>query len=118
MRRSTPCGRRWTSHSDHLAGTAGVDGEHVVRPGSGAHQRSRRHDVAGRPQGSGDREKRLHGKWLNRNLAYRMVPSSNRDTASLDLWIPLPKKRGSYFVRSTLTLDGVAIASADSDTFR
>jgi hypothetical protein len=60
---------------------------------------------------------RLHGDWLNTNLAYRLTATSNQDTASLDFWIPLPPKPGPYFIRSILTSDGSTIASVDSETF-
>lgn len=60
---------------------------------------------------------RLHGEWLNTNLAYHLTATSNRDTASLDFWIPLPPEPGPYFIRSILTSDGNTIASIDSEPF-
>ncbi|MGN9912815.1 hypothetical protein ACTMTJ_35300 [Phytohabitans sp. LJ34] len=62
--------------------------------------------------------RRLHGEWLNTNLAYRLVATSDRDTASLDFWIPLPPEHGAYFIRSVLAVDGATVASADSETFK
>jgi hypothetical protein len=61
--------------------------------------------------------RRLYGNWLNRNLAYRLKASTDRDTATLDLWIPLPKPPGPYFVRMQLTASGSARASTDSQPF-
>lgn len=58
---------------------------------------------------------RLYGQWLETNPAYRLIPSTQRDTASMDLWVPLPKDPGPYFVRLTLRVDGAPLASADSD---
>jgi hypothetical protein len=61
--------------------------------------------------------RRLYGNWLNRNLAYRLKASTDRDTATLDLWIPLPKPPGPYFVRMQLTASGSARASTNSQPF-
>jgi len=44
----------------------------------------------------------------------RRGPSSQRDTAGLELWVPLPKEPGPYFVRLTLSVDDAPLASADS----
>jgi hypothetical protein len=63
-------------------------------------------------------ETRLYGDWLNENLAYRIKAASAHDTASIDFWIPLPRTHGPYFVRSRLSSNGVALASADTDPFR
>jgi hypothetical protein len=60
--------------------------------------------------------KRLYGDWLNRNLAYRLEATTDRDT-TLDLWIPLPKAPGPYFVRVDLTAGRSTLASADSQPF-
>jgi hypothetical protein len=60
---------------------------------------------------------RLYGEWLNTNLAYRVEPTSDRDTASLDIWIPLPKAPGSYYIRPILIADGATIASVATDPF-
>jgi hypothetical protein len=64
-----------------------------------------------------DTTRRLYGNWLNRNLAYRLKASTDRDTATLDLWIPLPKPPGPYFVRMQLTASGSARASTNSQPF-
>jgi hypothetical protein len=62
-------------------------------------------------------KKRLLGSWLNRNLAFRLEASTDDDTTSVDLWIPLPKAPGQYFIRATLTADQSTLASADSQPF-
>jgi hypothetical protein len=60
---------------------------------------------------------RLFGDWLNSNLAYRLEATSDRDTTSLDLWIPLPKSPGPYLVRVNLTAAQSPLASAESQPF-
>lgn len=62
-------------------------------------------------------KKRLYGNWLNSNLAYRLKATTDRDTTTLDLWVPLPKSRGPYFIRVSLTAAGSVLASADSPPF-
>jgi hypothetical protein len=66
-------------------------------------------------QGGG---KRLLGRWLDDNLAYRLKPTSQHDTGSVDLWVPLPKAKGHYFVRLALSDGTTRLASADSEPFR
>jgi hypothetical protein len=60
---------------------------------------------------------RLHGDWLNENLAYRLEPNTDHDSATLDMWIPLPPDPGPYFVRVELSRKGFGLVSADSATF-
>jgi hypothetical protein len=62
-------------------------------------------------------KKRLYGNWLNRNLAYRLEATTDRDTTSLDLWVPLPKSPGPYFIRVNLAAGESLLASADSQPF-
>jgi hypothetical protein len=64
-----------------------------------------------------DGETRLHGNWLNENLAYLLQARSNRETTSVDLWIPLPLAPGSYCIRIELASDGSPLASRDSPPF-
>jgi hypothetical protein len=64
-----------------------------------------------------DGQKRLYGAWLNDNLAYKLKASTDEDTGTANFWVPLPKDRGAYFMRSTLTVDGHAVASKDSEQF-
>jgi hypothetical protein len=59
----------------------------------------------------------LFGDWLNTNFAYRILATTEHDSVSLDMWIPLPHRHGSYFVRTALTINDADLASADSDTF-
>ncbi|WP_284740616.1 hypothetical protein [Amycolatopsis sp. RTGN1] len=61
---------------------------------------------------------RLHGDWLNTNLAYELRPSTDHDTTSVDLWVPLPKDPGEYKVHVDLTLDGRNVASNESPPFK
>jgi hypothetical protein len=61
--------------------------------------------------------KRLFGNWLNRTLAFRLVPTTDDDTTSLDLWVPLPRSPGRYFIRVDLTEGQSPLASADSRPF-
>jgi hypothetical protein len=60
---------------------------------------------------------RLHGDWLNENLAYRLRPGTEHDTTSLDLWVPLPEETGPYVIRTTLRVDGVTVASGETPPF-
>ncbi|WP_146073562.1 hypothetical protein [Amycolatopsis sp. CA-126428] len=60
---------------------------------------------------------RLHGDWLNSNLAYRLQPTTDRDTTTVDLWVPLPKTAGNYLVRIDLSLDGSRLIGGDSPPF-
>jgi hypothetical protein len=61
--------------------------------------------------------KRLYGNWLNRNLAYRLEATTDRDTTSLDLWVPLPRSPGPYFIRVNLTAAESFLARAGSQPF-
>jgi hypothetical protein len=40
----------------------------------------------------------LFGKWLNNFAAYRLDATTNDDTGTMDMWIPLPKLKGPFFV--------------------
>jgi len=59
----------------------------------------------------------LFGKWLNNFVAYRLEATTNDDTGSLEMWIPLPKLPGPFFIQLSLTTDGASIASTDSSPF-
>jgi hypothetical protein len=59
----------------------------------------------------------LYGRWLNRFIAYRLEATTDDDTGSMDLWIPLPKTAGSYFARITLFTAEADLASEDSRPF-
>jgi hypothetical protein len=60
---------------------------------------------------------RLSGDWLNDNLAYRIKPQSDHTTTTLDVWIPLPREPGSYFVRVDLRSGATRIDSGESERF-
>ncbi|MGH9249396.1 MAG: hypothetical protein ACRD0W_07775 [Acidimicrobiales bacterium] len=60
---------------------------------------------------------RLYGEWLNTNLAYLLEATTDHDTTSVDLWIPLPQGPGPYFIRLLLAAEQSALASADSESF-
>ena len=60
----------------------------------------------------------LSAKWIGNFVAYRLDATTNDDTGTLEMWIPLPKQHGPYFVRLTLTTTGGAsLASMDSGLF-
>ena len=59
----------------------------------------------------------LPGKWLGEFVSYRLVATTDDDTGSVAMWIPLPKQRGPYFVRLTLATRTADLASADSGPF-
>ena len=59
----------------------------------------------------------LSGKWLKNFVAYRLEATTADDTGTLEMWIPLPRKHGPYFVRLTLTTGGASLASTDSGPF-
>ena len=59
----------------------------------------------------------LSGNWLGNFVAYRLEATTNDDTGTLEMWIPLPKQHGPYFIRLTLTTGGENLASMNSDPF-
>jgi hypothetical protein len=59
----------------------------------------------------------LHGEWLNENLAYRIEARTDHDTATVDLWIPLPPDPGPYVVKVKATYAGSGLDSAQTDPF-
>jgi hypothetical protein len=59
----------------------------------------------------------LFGRWLSDFVAYRIEGTTDDDTGTLPMWIPLPKGPGPYFIRLTLTTSGAGLASKDSDPF-
>lgn len=61
---------------------------------------------------------RLYGEWLNEQLAYRIEATSDHDTASVDYWIPLPKQKGPYFIRTRLAFNDTTLATSDTHPFR
>jgi hypothetical protein len=60
----------------------------------------------------------LFGNWLKNVAAYRLEATTNDDTGTLEMWIPLPKPPGPYFIHLSLTtLDGASLTSMDSGPF-
>ena len=59
----------------------------------------------------------LPDKWLGKFVAYRLLATTNDDTGTLDLWIPLPRQRGSYFIRASLAIGDAGLASMSSGPF-
>jgi hypothetical protein len=60
---------------------------------------------------------RLHGKWLNNNLAYQLQATTERDSTTVDLWVPLPLAAGPYFIRAELGTQASLLAAKDSEPF-
>ena len=61
---------------------------------------------------------RLPGEWDHNFVAYRLEATTNDDTGTLEMWIPLPKQPGPYFIHLTMTTpDGISLASTTSDPF-
>jgi hypothetical protein len=61
--------------------------------------------------------RRLHGDWLNPNLAYRLVAEAESDATTQNIWIPLPRSAGPFFVRVLAKADGTRLDSEDSEPF-
>jgi hypothetical protein len=59
----------------------------------------------------------LFGNWLGTTPAYRLDASTDHDTASFDLWVPLPRERGQYTVSLLLSSDRAILASEESPAF-
>jgi hypothetical protein len=62
----------------------------------------------------------LFGKWLNNFVAYRLEATTNDDTGTLEMWIPLPKLPGPFFIHLSLAPYGArlaSLASTDSNPF-
>ena len=64
-----------------------------------------------------DNQDSLFGKWLSDFVAYRLQATTNDDTGTLEMWIPLPRAPGPYFVRLNLSTAGASLASMDSNLF-
>ena len=59
----------------------------------------------------------LSGRWLGNFVAYRLEAKTNDDTGTLEMWVPLPKQNGPYFIRVTLTTGKASLASMNSGPF-
>jgi len=60
---------------------------------------------------------RLYRAWLDEDLAYRLRSTTDHDTVTLDLWVPLPTDPGPYVVRAALEASGSALARTESPPF-
>jgi hypothetical protein len=60
----------------------------------------------------------LYGNWLHDFAAYRLQASTDDDTGSVLMWVPLPRVPGPYFLRLTLSAYGTSLASDDTGTFK
>jgi hypothetical protein len=65
----------------------------------------------------GNEAERVHGDWLNDNLAYVLKATSDRDSTFQLIWIPLPRSSGPFRVQVHLKIDGAPLASQASDPF-
>jgi hypothetical protein len=59
----------------------------------------------------------LSGKWLGNFVFYRLVATTDDDTGTVTMWIPLPKEKGPYFVRLTLVTSDANLDSMTSGPF-
>jgi hypothetical protein len=59
----------------------------------------------------------LSEKWLGNFVAYRLEATTDDDTGTLEMWIPLPKHRGPYFIRLTLSTGSASLTSTNSGPF-
>ena len=66
------------------------------------------------PKGS---RSHLSGKWLGNFVAYSLQATTNDDTGTLEMWIPLPRQPGPYFIHLTLTSGGESLAGMNSGPF-
>lgn len=66
------------------------------------------------PAGGGDR---LNEGWFDSHLAYRLRPDTDHDTATVDLWVPLPTTAGPYVIDVDLHVDGIRVANTRSTQF-
>jgi hypothetical protein len=65
-----------------------------------------------------DGQNHLPKSWFGNFAAYRLEGTTGDDTGTLEMWIPLPKQHGPYFIHLTLTAaDGNSLASANSGLF-
>jgi len=61
---------------------------------------------------------RLFGQWLSSYAGFKLTATTDKDTGSINFWLPLPKAHGQYFIRLELRLqNGAQLASGDSNSF-
>ena len=58
--------------------------------------------------------------WWKTTVAYRITPGTDHDSASLDMWVPLPKAQEPYTLDLIVALEsnGARLASYETATFR
>ena len=59
----------------------------------------------------------LSGEWLGNFAAYSLEATTNDDTGSLVVWVPMPRQPGPYFIRLSLTSGDESLAGMDSGPF-
>ena len=57
-------------------------------------------------------------EWLVNRRALVARPEVASDRASGDFWVPLPRRRGPYFVRLGVYDEGTRLTFADTESFR
>jgi hypothetical protein len=61
---------------------------------------------------------RMPQPWLRNRRALTLIPEAGKDGGTPAVWVPLPRKRGPYFVRLELLDDrGTRLAKADTESF-
>ena len=57
--------------------------------------------------------------WWKTTAAYQLTPSTDHDSASLDMWVPLPKGKGRYTLSVLVALEskGAPLTSYDTAAF-
>lgn len=60
---------------------------------------------------------RLFGKWLATNVAYKLKVNSDNTTRSRDIWVPLPRTSGPFFVRLYVASEGDILSFRDTGRF-
>jgi hypothetical protein len=60
-----------------------------------------------------------HG-WWKTTVAYRLTPGTDHDSASLDMWVPVPKAKGPYTINLIMALESndARLASYDTAAFK
>lgn len=60
-----------------------------------------------------------HG-WWKTTVAYRLTPGTDHDSASVDMWVPVPKAKGPYTINLIMALEGndARLASYDTAAFK
>ena len=64
-----------------------------------------------------DGDTALPDTWQHSTMSYVLTPSTDHDSGAVDLWVPLPKAKGTYVVQLTLRLGDSVLTSAFSPEF-